>query len=110
MLISANVSFECIQQQIDREGRFVFLLCKLNGFRCIIAAMYIPPPFSAVPLKSLAQFMALHPNLPVLVLGDFNNILDSHLVRMSVTPRSTRPNVGKAAFASLLTELGLHDV
>lgn len=57
ILISGRVSFECLQQRIDGEGRFVFLLCKLNKFLCIVTAMYVP--FSSDSLKKLAQFMAL---------------------------------------------------
>lgn len=86
------------------------MLCKLNGLLCIIAAMYIPPPFSAAPLRGLAQFMALFPDVPVLALGDFNNTLDSRLDRMPLAPRPVRPTAGKTAFASLLSEMGLHDV
>lgn len=52
VLISATISYECIQQRVDREGKYVFILCKLNGLMCIIAAIYIPPPFSAAPLRS----------------------------------------------------------
>lgn len=104
-MISANISFECIQQRVDREGKYVFLLCKLNGLLCIITAMYIPPPFSAAPLRSLAQFMALFPDVPVLALGDFNNTLDSRLDGMPFGIQT-----GKTAFASLLSEMGLHDV
>lgn len=81
ILISATVTFECIQQQVDREGKYVFLLCKLNGFMCIFAAIYIPPPSSVAHLRSLTQFMALFPDALVMALGDFNNTLDSHLDR-----------------------------
>ena len=110
VMVSANVLFECIQQQVDEEGRYVFLLCKLNKLTCIIAAIYIPPPFSVVPLRRLAQFMALYPDIPVLALGDFNNILDYGLDRMSLIPKATGQMVGKTTFALLLSEVGLYDV
>ena len=110
VMVSANVMFECIQQQVDEEGRYVFLLCKLNKLTCIIAAIYIPPPFSAVPIRRLAQFMALYPDTPVLALGDFNNVLDQRLDRMSLIPKATGQMGGKTKFALLLSEVGLCDV
>lgn len=110
VMVSTDVSFECIQQRVDMEGKFIFLFCKLNGLVCIIASIYIPPPFSITPLRSLAQITALYPNVPVLALGDYNNTLDNSQDRMSLTPRVVRQTAGKTAFASLLLELGLHDV
>lgn len=88
----------------------MFLLCKLNKFVCIVAAMYVPPPFSSDPLKKLAQFMALYPNIPVLARGDFNNVIDPHLDRLSLTPRSVNHATGKTIFASLLSDLRLRNV
>lgn len=46
----------------------------------VLLQPYITPPFSVDSLKKLAQFMAVHPDVPVMVLGDFNNTLDPHLV------------------------------
>lgn len=34
----------CLEQRIYRDGSYVFLLCKLQGFLCIEAAIYAPPP------------------------------------------------------------------
>lgn len=42
----------------------------------------------------------------MLALGNFNNTLD----RLTLTPRRARSTTGRTAFASLLSELGLHDV
>lgn len=84
---------------------FVLLFCKLNGLVCIIASIYIPPPFSTAPLRNLAQFTALHPDVPVLVLGDYNNTLDNSQDKMSLISRVVRQTAGKTAFASLLLEL-----
>lgn len=61
-------------------------------------------------LKKLAQIMALHPDVLVMALGDFNNTLDPHLDRLSLTPRPAKSATGKTIFVSLLSELGLHDV
>lgn len=95
---------------VDKEGRLVFLLCRLNDLVCIIAAMYVPPPFSSDPLKKLAQFIALHPHVPVVALGDFNIILDPQLYRLSLPPRVGIRKVGSTVFASILSELALRDI
>lgn len=100
MLIANTTSFCCMEKQIDREGKFVFLLCSLGGFKCIVAAMYIPPPFNSDPLKKLAQFMALHPGIPVLALGDFNNVVDPRLDRMSTRPGSRGVTPRASPFAT----------
>lgn len=60
-------------------------------------------------LKTLASFMAHYPDTPLIVVGDYNNLLDSHWDKMS----SNSPNLsslGKAFLFSLVGELGLIDM
>lgn len=54
--------------------------------------------------------MALHPGTPVLALGDFNNILDPQLDRLSTRPGNKRATPRTSPFATLISELGLRDV
>lgn len=50
VLISATISFECIQQRVDRECKYVFLLCKLNWFICIFCSnVHLPAVLSSSP-------------------------------------------------------------
>lgn len=86
------------------------ILCKLYGVPCIIAGVYIPPLFSAEVLKSLASFVARHPNTPLIAVGDYNNLLDSHWDKLSPNSQND-PFSGKSAhFSCLVGELGLVDV
>lgn len=64
---------------MDVSGPYVFF-CIL----CIIAALYIPSPFSTETLKRLAQFMVLYPDVPLLALGDLNNYLNPALDKLSI--------------------------
>lgn len=88
----------------------MIILCTLFVVSCIIAGMYIRPPFSAEVLKTLASFMAHYPNTPSIAVGDNHNLLDSYWDKMS----SYSQNVsfpGKATpFSRLVGELGLIDV
>lgn len=110
ILISNIVPFHLIQCQADPQGRYVFLLCKIAGVECIIANMYIPPPLSSECLSCLAQFMAAQSNVPIWVLGDFNNLLDKS--KNKFVPNGDRPMgpAGSTSFARLVLELGLCDV
>lgn len=71
-----GLGFALTNVLIDPNSHFVFLLCSLYGFKCVIAGKYISPPFSAETLKTLANYMSRFPGLPLLAVGDFNNYLN----------------------------------
>lgn len=77
---------------------------------CIIAGIYIPPPYSAKILRSLARFMAQYTNVPLVAVGDFNNYLNHNWDKLPVPTTVTVRNRGTTPFAGLLKELGLTDV
>lgn len=83
-------------------GTLIYVLSQM--YVCV----YIPPPFYMEVLKSLSQLIANHPCTPVLVLGDFNNVLDTsldfHKKFCSQGPKSP------TAFARLISEIGLTDL
>lgn len=56
---------------------------KLYGEMILLMAFYVPPPFQTSSLVEGFNFMALHPNVPAMWLGDFNNVLDPTLDRMT---------------------------
>lgn len=95
---------------IDDQGRYIFLLCKLAGVPCIIANIYVPPPFSPDSLNKLAQFMAQHSNVPLLALGDINTVMDKVLDWFPSQSRGGTLLGGPTPFAKLMRELGLRDV
>lgn len=53
-----------------------FYYVKISGSMCIIAGVCILPVFSAEILKKLAGFMAQFPNITLLAVGGYNNLLD----------------------------------
>lgn len=71
-MIPQWISFSCTLAVVDKNGCSIFLRCNLE-LDCILANVYIPPPFFAEVLKILAGFLAQHPNVPALIVGDFNN-------------------------------------
>lgn len=106
ILISNDVPFHLLHPRIDDEERYIFLLCKRAEMLCIVANIYVLPPFSPDSL-CLAQFIAPHSNLPIWVLGDFDHFLDRTLDK-STPPggRSIGPG-GPTPFARLISEVGL---
>lgn len=54
--------------------------------------------------------MALHPGTPVLALGDFSNVIDLQLDRLSIRPGTKRVMPRTSPFAALITEMGLRDI
>ena len=110
ILIANTTPFELIQSVIDDQGRYVFLLCKIMGICCIIANVYIPPPYTPECLVKLSQFIALHSNVPIWVLGDYNNVLDRCLDRFSHRSVRGASTGGMTPFAKLIEELGLRDI
>lgn len=44
VLIHSSIDYEELGSEIDEDGRYVFLLCKLFTFKCILAFVYVPPP------------------------------------------------------------------
>lgn len=79
-----GIPFSCTLSVVDKNGRYIFLRGNLEGLDCILANVYIPPPFSAEVLKILAGFLAHHPNVPALKVGDFNNYLNFQLDKLTV--------------------------
>lgn len=73
ILIPQGTLFTCSLSVLDGNERYIFLSCNLEGLECILANVYIPPPFSAEVLNILAGFLAHHPNVPAIIVGDFNN-------------------------------------
>lgn len=113
VLISNDVSFTLLQSQIDDQLRYIFLLCKLDGLLCIVANIYVPPPFSLDCLNCLAQFMAPYTNIAIWVMGDFNNLnnlLDRILDKFSPYSGYAADTRGSTPFARLISKIGLGDV
>lgn len=92
----------------DPQGRFLFLHAKLNGLELLILAIYIPPPFQFNVITEGKAFMSQFPTVPAIWLGDFNNVVNGKLDRLSITPHDHPPRL-YTRFGRLLSDLTLVD-
>lgn len=93
---------------IDPRGQYVFLYCRLFTLTVIIAFVYIPPLFSREILRHLLSFLVDKPEVPTIILGDFNGYLDPRLDRH---PPVQPPSGGRGTILSrLLVKVGWTDV
>lgn len=58
------LDFQLLDKPIDDEGKYVILLCKSYQLNGIIAAIYVPPPFSLEVLRILLTYHMGHPGVP----------------------------------------------
>lgn len=108
LLIAKTTHFELRDSTIDLMGRYIFLRAKLHGDMILLLAFYVPPPFQFTVLTEGFNFMAMHPAVPAIWLGDFNNILDTTLDRMVGSPPSQVPT-HSTRFARLNNDFNLAD-
>lgn len=81
VLIHKTLAYQEIDSLVDSSGCFIFLFCKLYTLTLILAFVYIPPPFSREVLQLLLSYLDDKPDIPTLIMGDFNCYLDPHLDR-----------------------------
>lgn len=107
IFVQQGTQFACKQVLTDPNGRYLIILCTLFGVYCIIAGVYIPPPFSADVLKILASFMAHYPDTPFTAVGDYNNLLDLLWDKISSNPHNLFSPGKSTPFSRLMRELGI---
>lgn len=82
VVIHSSLDYQEYDSKIDQKGRFVFLHCHFGILICVLACVYIPPPFDARVLRLLLEFLEGKPDLPLLLVGDINSwlapALDKH--------------------------------
>lgn len=81
VLIGREVSFSCRESCIDTQGRYIFLFCSIENKIYVLANIYIPPPFKLDVLQELLEFTLDKVGTPIIVVGDFNEVLDKTLDR-----------------------------
>ena len=85
VLIAPMVDIEVMQVIKDSEGRYIFIDCKIQGFRLILGNVYFPTRnFENEQLSFLRKLRNILGRLnekgyPVIAGGDFNMILNSEL-------------------------------
>lgn len=57
-------------------------LMHIFDMNIILAAIYIPPPYSGEVLKKVLAFVSVSPMVPILLGGDFNNYLHPYWDKM----------------------------
>lgn len=82
----------CKHVLTDSNGCYVFILCELYGVSCLIAGVYIPPPFSAEVLKTLGNlYGSLSWHTTASGGGAYKNLLDSHWYKLFPTSQNSSP-------------------
>lgn len=76
VLVHCAVDFQMIDKLIDTEGRYVIILCKIHNLKCILAAIYVPPPFTTEVLRLILTYQLGHPDVPLIILGNLNCYMD----------------------------------
>lgn len=87
ILIAKSVHFELGEICTDTQGRYVFLSTKLYGEPFLLLAFYVPPILC---LCNHGGFMARHPSIHAVWLGDFNTTLNPALYRLQPPSLTTR--------------------
>lgn len=108
VLIHRNIVFQSMHVRIDHEGRYVCLRCKLFSRPFLIIALYIPPPYNSAVLREVMTFVDGFPGVPILMLGDFNNVIHPYWDRLHSDPYNERSPITK--FGELVEELSLLDL
>lgn len=108
VLVAKMARFTLLTLRSDPMGRFLFLHARIDGLELLLLAIYIPPPFQFTVLMEGVSFMSQFPTVPAVWLGDFNNVTDRDLDRLSLTPPDN-PIHSHTRFGKLLNDLALVD-
>lgn len=82
ILIRKGLPFVCHQVVLDPKGQYVILHVSIHSTPLILVAVYLPPPVRATMFSDLNIQFANLPNCPMLILGDFNSVLQPDLDRL----------------------------
>lgn len=107
ILVKKGVAFSCRDVRIDTLGCYIFLHCLIEGRAFVIANLYIPP-FKLEILYCLLEYMENKSDTPMIVVGDFNVVLNSCQDRFPPGARAERAMEGR--FAQFLEEIGWCDL
>lgn len=91
VLIHKALDYHELAKASNPEGRYIFLHCKLFTLTCVLAVVYILPPFSTMVLRELVAFLLDKPRALLFILGDLNGVLNSILDRHPPLPLGPSP-------------------
>lgn len=107
VLIHSSIDFEELGSEIDVDGRYVFLLCRLFTLKCILAFIYVPPPYNNYILRALVEYQVKYPEVPLYAFGDFNGYIDQSLDKHP--PVTGGRGVNRTALRKFIEEVGWKD-
>lgn len=82
VLVSKTLPFQLVDFHVDQSGKFVIVHAIIRGRHYVLAGIYIPPPFHRNVLDAIMAKVSLYPDIPFLLLGDFNATLSQTLDRL----------------------------
>uniref|UniRef100_A0A803J4Y6 Reverse transcriptase domain-containing protein n=1 Tax=Xenopus tropicalis TaxID=8364 RepID=A0A803J4Y6_XENTR len=88
----------------DRNGKYVVVHGTLQGKKLTLANIYIPPPFAEEPLREVMNKILTLPMAPLLLMGDFNAVMDATLDKLN-PPRISTPAFNRWISGFQLTDL-----
>lgn len=73
VLVHLTLDFQVYDKQVDTEGHYVILLyMPYFQVKCIVAFVYIPPPFNSAVLRVILTYQQGSPGIPLYLVGDLN--------------------------------------
>ncbi|XP_069604436.1 G-patch domain and KOW motifs-containing protein isoform X1 [Ranitomeya imitator] len=108
VLIHTSTPFEEIEVKTDKDGQYVLLVCKIFNRLICIVSLYIPPPYSGKKIQEILEHMRGWVRVPLLVVGDVNNIADDHWDKSNHAP--LRRDGNGTPFGNYLREIGWIDL
>lgn len=77
ILISKALPCTIHQVFSDPGGRYVAVLLDVHHYKMLLVNVYLPPPVNIQILYDLFTRLAPFAQLPLIMMGDFNSILDA---------------------------------
>ena len=81
LLVTKATPFELLLLESDQQGKYVFVHARVGGINMLLIVCYIPPPYSSEVITMGFAFMAKHPTVPAVWMGDFNMTMDPFMDR-----------------------------
>lgn len=106
ILLAKSAPFELLSVETDQQGRYIFMHAFIGGAPLLLIASYTPPPpYRAEVVTEGLAFIAQHPTVPAIWMGDFNNTMSPTIdhptqpVAQMAEPRQTRLSCTMTEFA-----------
>lgn len=108
VLIAKSVQFQLHLLQSDPQGQYLLLHTAIGDLEVLLMAFYIPPPFQFAVLQEGVTFMAQHPTVPTVWMGDFNITVEPTFDRLHSSAQMP-PQPLLTRFGRFLSEFAMID-